>query len=596
MLLVASSVILLCSSMQPAGARIALQSALRDEGSAARPHHVPALTNVGSDALTRAHAAGVLTDAQYALERASSLFHPREEAARFRAYGSIRPHPAEATMILLDLALRLAQLSPDQQRQAKALLARPTDGPSDPGGTGYTPSELATATSSCSTHLCIHWVTTGSDAISTADGCTTMDTSAVAPVCSAAGANGIPDYVDTVKDVLEHVWTTEISTFGFKSPKDDSASTNTNGGNPDAKIDVFLTGLRSLGLYGYCTSDDPHLGGGYSFYDMSSYCVLDNLYTGYGYSEATIPMKVTAAHEFFHASQFAYDITEDRWFMEGTAAWMEDQVYDNLSGNDSYDDNYQYLADSPLTSPQTSLDDGDNSRFWLYGTWLFWRFLSEYSFPTGGVVGTGAVKEVWDRADGSDSALGVPGSPGPDDYSTQALVHVVVAHGTTFRDAFAVFGQWIADPAKKFSEGAFYPSPAMTETRVLTGAKPSRRPAGVTLRHMSERLYMFKPGVGVKANAVLSITLKGTSGSQPEASAVVVLKSGNVHYIRFKLGATGDGVAKVKFGRGIVRRVIFVVGDAGTRFKDCWLNSTFFSCSGVSLDNKRRFTYSARQS
>jgi hypothetical protein len=113
---------------------------------------------------------------------------------------------------------------------------------------------------------------------------------------------------------------------------------------------------------------------------------------------------------------------------------------------------------------------------------------------------------------------------------------------------------------------------------------------------MSERLYMFKPGVGVKAGAVLSITLKGTSGSQPEASAVVVLKSGNVHYIRFKLGATGDGVAKVKFGRGIVRRVIFVVGDAGTRFKDCWLNSTFFSCSGVSLDNKRRFTYSARQS
>ena len=39
-------------------------------------------------------------------------------------------------------------------------------------------------------------------------------------------------------------------------------------------------------------------------------------------------LKVTLAHEFFHAVQFAYDIGEDTWLMEGTATWMEDQVYD----------------------------------------------------------------------------------------------------------------------------------------------------------------------------------------------------------------------------------------------------------------------------
>ena len=41
------------------------------------------------------------------------------------------------------------------------------------------------------------------------------------------------------------------------------------------------------------------------------------------------PMRVTAAHEFFHAIQFAYDVDEDLWFMEGTATWVEDEVYDD---------------------------------------------------------------------------------------------------------------------------------------------------------------------------------------------------------------------------------------------------------------------------
>jgi hypothetical protein len=38
------------------------------------------------------------------------------------------------------------------------------------------------------------------------------------------------------------------------------------------------------------------------------------------------PLKVTAAHEFFHAVQFAYDIGEDGWLMESTATWMEEHV------------------------------------------------------------------------------------------------------------------------------------------------------------------------------------------------------------------------------------------------------------------------------
>ncbi len=59
-------------------------------------------------------------------------------------------------------------------------------------------------------------------------------------------------------------------------------------------------------------------------------------------------LQVTVAHEYFHAIQFAYDYFEDGWCMEATAAWVEDEVYDEVN------DNVQYLADSPLTAARAA--------------------------------------------------------------------------------------------------------------------------------------------------------------------------------------------------------------------------------------------------
>ena len=56
-------------------------------------------------------------------------------------------------------------------------------------------------------------------------------------------------------------------------------------------------------------------------------------------------MQVTAAHEYFHAVQFAYDFFEDGWFMEATATWAEDELYDDVN------DNVQYLPIGPLGRP-----------------------------------------------------------------------------------------------------------------------------------------------------------------------------------------------------------------------------------------------------
>ena len=208
--------------------------------------------------------------------------------------------------------------------------------------------------------------------------------------------NGIPDYVETVDTTLENVWSTEVGAMGYRAPKSDANSPHHG---PDSKLDVYIANIGNKGLYGYCTTDDPHTTKpSYRYWDMSAYCVLDDDYAPAQfpppYANGLAALQVTAAHEFFHAVQFAYDYSEDSWFMEGTAAWMEDEVYDAVN------DNRQYLSRSALAKPSVPVDRGNG--FYQYGAWIFWRYLTESFDPD-------LVRETWVYADGS--AVGSTSTP-----------------------------------------------------------------------------------------------------------------------------------------------------------------------------------------
>ena len=82
-------------------------------------------------------------------------------------------------------------------------------------------------------------------------------------------------------------------------------------------------------------------------------------------------LQVTAAHEFFHAIQFAYDATEDRWLMEATATWAEERYADDI------DDNRQYLKHGQLGRPRNPLDEYDAFGQGHYGNWVFFERLSQ---------------------------------------------------------------------------------------------------------------------------------------------------------------------------------------------------------------------------
>ena len=136
------------------------------------------------------------------------------------------------------------------------------------------------------------------------------------------------------------------------------------------------------GYYGYCTTEDDN-----GSTKVSAYCALDDDFAARQYGAPPLnSLRVTAAHEFFHAIQFAADVSEDIWFMEGSATWVEDVVYDNIN------DNYQYLNNSAITHPRTALDYPGGA--YPYGSFIFFTYATAKRGPT-------AVRRFWDAAVGA---------------------------------------------------------------------------------------------------------------------------------------------------------------------------------------------------
>lgn len=523
------------------------------------PKQLPPLVAVAeADALARALDTGLITSAQFALERVRALFDLEGARARF---GSVdRPDPRSATLLMRDLAIRVDQLAPMERATALRILARPTDGAGDPLGDGYSVLE---APPFCAAHTCIHYVTTTPDA---------------PPPGDIGGSAGVPDWVETVSGIAESVWSAEVGTLGYRAPKSDMSSTN-NGGN--ALLDIYLSNIGGNGLFGYCATDDPNAHNGYGFFDVSAYCVFDDDYapSQYGFPNPSDPLKVTAAHELFHAVQFAYDVSEDGWLMEGTAAWVEDEIYDGVN------DNRMFLGSSALSHPLVPLDKNVAPRW--YGTWLFWRFLVEYF--GGASPDPSIVRAVWKRADGSPV--------GRDMYSTEATAQAVAARAIggkpwRFRWAFADFAAWNARPGKYYEEGKAYPAAKIAKTVTLSRAVRSTR-SSVRLDHLSNWYGVVRRRSGLSATAKLRVTIDGPAyGTGPEASVVVVRRSGAAGYKVVRLNRLGKGSITVAFG-STVARVVVIMTNASTRYRDCYSGLTTFACNGgTPLDQDR--VYAAR--
>ncbi|MDN4171544.1 hypothetical protein QWY28_01165 [Nocardioides sp. SOB77] len=446
--------------------------------------------------------AGASRPATYAADAASR----RAAAGRLAAARSaLAGDGRDATEALRQLRMARSSLDRADRRAADRLLARP-----------------ASRKRSC-TVVCVHWSTSGRHRATTA-------------------------WAKRVLAITGSVHRT-LTTAGYRSPKADG----TVGGN--AKTDVYVQDLDD-GLYGYCTSDQKT-----KAFDVWAYCVVDNDYRGFPTGTPLQNLQVTVAHEYFHAVQFAYDSYEDTWLLEGSAAWVEEALFDAV------DDNRQYLSSSPLSHPGRPMDRSGGT--FHYGTWLFFEHLAGVLPEREGGLPV-VVRDIWRAADARKGA--------PDLHSTDAVSAVLEAAGTDLPSTFAGFATANRRPAEWYAEGSateYDPAPAAETATLALGAPTTWSPR---VDHLTSATLAAKPPASATSAAIV-VDLPASGAVR--AVATVVLTDGTSSSYLIPLDGAGHGTATAPFAAGSVIAVEVTVANADVRY-ECW-QRTDFACGGRPL-------------
>jgi hypothetical protein len=349
--------------------------------------------------------------------------------------------------------------------------------------------------------------------------------------------------------LMNHVWKYEVHKLGYHRPISDG----TRGGGGSGRFDVYLKELTGQGLYGLTVAEQRT---SYNKRLYTSYMLLDNDFKGYPSSRET-SLKVTAAHEFFHAIQYAYDVREDPWMMEATSTWMEEQFDD--AGND----NRQYLPYGQISHPGDPLDKSSN--FSLYGNWLFFQYLSQH-------YGRGVVASIWHHA------AAFPG--GGHEFSAQAIRSALRSHG----GMTSVFGRYASGntvPAHTYPEGAAYPASPAVRRVTLTRTAPGTGWVTYRVRHLASADVKAYPGsdlIGTSWRLKVHVDGPGR-GKSPTAVVLVRRKHHPMTQSVVRLNRKGKGTLRVPFSVQQTSSVTVTLANASTKFH-C-NRGTQYSCQGA---------------
>ena len=235
-------------------------------------------------------------------------------------------------------------------------------------------------------------------------------------------------YVDSVAQTFDHVWQFETQFLGYPPPPEDRGK---GGGN---EYDIYILEF-SGSIYGLTNFDEENIMNPHKPNpSYSSFIEIDNDFRGY-FSAGVEGLKVTAAHELYHAIQIGnYGLwADDIYYYELTSTWMEDVVYDEVN------DYYQWL---PHYFRNTSLPFNLSNGFIEYGRSLWGKFIEKR-------FGRNLMKRSWEHISTVRTLRAL-------DVSLREV-------GTSFVRELSEFSVWLfytgwrADPTRYFSEGRAYP-------------------------------------------------------------------------------------------------------------------------------------------
>jgi hypothetical protein len=391
--------------------------------------------------------------------------------------------PICATFIFVEINFNKGRFSAKTVQLLKPYISRPDFGV-NPEYTFDTPSG----------HFKIHYTTTGTDAVFRAD----EDKSPV---------DGVPDYVNRCADIFDSVWAKEVVDLGYNPPPSDGWY-QPNGG--DERYDIYLKNMNPL-FYGYT---DPESSSAVRPISYTSFIVVRNDYSNcMGHEEELDCLRATAAHEFFHSVQCGYDATEfeyiespdtiitKQYWMEMSAVWMEDVVYDDVN-------DYIYYLRSFFDHPEWSLKTfggvtGDVALH-AYGSCIWPIYLSE-KFERD------IIRDIWDKCAeiSGNNAIDYPGGE-------SATEKALKARGSNFEDAFREFTVWnyfTADRARTqqfYSEGDLFPKVKVDSLLHYHTTYPVYSPSGPNHpQGLGSNYVVFRPE---EEQGGLKLTFSPTTG------------------------------------------------------------------------------------
>lgn len=455
---------------------------------------------------------------QYTRSEATAIFERLQKAL---APKRLAPRKLGNPLPRQDLSLLLrdakAARSAMTARQQSIIDSNNRPVPDSTGCADYTPLLQAKWVALGSTHFCVHY----------------------RPSLSLANGGATLAQAQATLTTMEQVYAKEVTSLGYRAPLLDD----------DNKYDVFLDQIGNDGYYGFCTTDDAAL-------TSTAWCGLDN---DFAVSEFGAPpvnsLRVTAAHEFFHAVQFAYDASDSDWFLEGTAVWMEDQVYPAIN------DYLQYLNFSQLRNWRQSADYAGSLH--RYGTVIFWKFLSER------YKDVNIIRQIWNAAAASPSGGGRNG--------IQAVAAVLAAKGSSLPVEFARYGVWNTLGAGTYADRARFPIfrvRGCNNVRWCTWGSgtlsKSARDTGllsVKLNHLATAPLILRASSKLPSRSRLAITIDGPVRARgTQARVQVRFKSGKVTTYVIPLNASGNGGKTVGFNPSYVKSAIVTLSNGSTGF------------------------------
>ena len=322
------------------------------------------------------------------------------------------------TPVMLEVRSRWAELSPRTRSLLLPYLQRPTELGQEPFAYGHSYLVPALHYDSPGGHFRIWYVTSTDDA----------------PELVFTHGDTIPDWIHLCAGVLDHVWSIEVDSLGYRPPPPDGSWYGEEDYGGDERYDVYIENLNRHYVYGYTQSE--YYVQGETPRASTSYLVMDNDYAGIYPTAGAEGLKVTAAHEFFHAVQFAYDTLEERFFMEISSTWMEDVVYDDIN------DYYYYIENSGsiFNRPHKSLTTFDG--LFEYSACVWNHYLARRHGPD-------LIRQIWQGCV-HDAVLN----------ATEEALH---ARGSGLSEALHEFAVWnaftgpLADTSRFYPEGDQYP-------------------------------------------------------------------------------------------------------------------------------------------